>query len=91
MLNNPGTQLFLNLGVGKPYSVKEVIDAVEKVSGKTITIEYDERRPGDPPALYADSTLAKETLGWEVHYDNLDSIVASAWKWHSTHPNGYED
>jgi UDP-glucose 4-epimerase len=91
LLDEPGTQLFLNRGVGKPSSVREVVAAVEKVSGKTVPVEYSKRRPGDPPALYADATLAKETLGWEPQYDNLESIVASAWKWHSTHPNGFED
>ncbi|MCZ6671716.1 MAG: UDP-glucose 4-epimerase GalE [Verrucomicrobia bacterium] len=90
-LDQPGTQLFLNLGTGKPYSVKEVIQAVEKASGQKIPIEIDLRRAGDPPALYADSTLAKETLGWEVKFTELDDIVATAWKWHSTHPNGFED
>jgi UDP-glucose 4-epimerase len=90
-LQAPGTQLFLNLGVGKPSSVKEVIEAVEKVSGKTVPVEYVERRPGDPPALYSDSSLAGKVLDWEVKYPELEAIVATAWKWHSTHPNGYED
>ncbi|MDA0346635.1 MAG: UDP-glucose 4-epimerase GalE [Verrucomicrobia bacterium] len=91
LLNEPGTQLFLNLGVGNPSSVKEVIAAVEKVSGKTVLIEYADRRPGDPPSLYSDSTLAKKTLDWEPKYPDLESIVRTAWNWHSTHPNGYGD
>jgi UDP-glucose 4-epimerase len=91
LLNRPGTQLFLNLGVGKGYSVKEVIEAVEKVSGKSVPVEYADRRPGDPPALYADSSKAKTTLGWEVKFDTIESIVETAWKWHSTHPNGFND
>ena len=90
-LLEPGTQLFLNLGLGKPYSVKEVIEAVEKISGKKIPVEIADRRPGDPPSLYADPTLAQETLDWKVGYDNLEDIVRSAWNWHSAHPNGFAD
>jgi UDP-glucose 4-epimerase len=91
MLEDSGTQLFLNLGTGTPFSVKEIIDAVEKVSGLKVPIEYDTRRAGDPPALYADSTLAKQTLGWELKYPTVEGIVATAWKWHSDNPNGFED
>lgn len=91
LLDDPGSQYFINLGSGKPYSVKEIIDAVEKVSGLKVPIEYADRRPGDPPALYADSNLAKELLGWKIEYDNVEDIVASAWKWHSAHPNGFGD
>lgn len=90
-LDEPGTQLFLNLGVGQPSSVKEVISAVETVSGLTVPVEYVERRPGDPPALYSDSRLARETLGWEPQFPDLESIVATAWKWHSSHPDGFGD
>ena len=91
LLEQPGTQLFLNLGTGKPYSVKEVITAVEKVTGKKVPTEMAERRPGDPPALYADSSLAKETLNWDVKYSALEDIVETAWGWHSKHPNGFGD
>lgn len=90
-LRKPGTQLFLNLGTGKPFSVKEVIAAVEKASGLKVPVAYAERRPGDPPALYADSSLARDTLNWTLQYPELDSIVETAWKWHSTHPQGFED
>ncbi len=90
-LEEPDTQLFFNLGVGNPYSVKEVINAVEKVSGKTVPVEMAARRAGDPPALYAGSTLAKDTLDWEVKYDNIEDIVATAWQWHSSRPSGYDD
>lgn len=91
ILSEPDTQLFLNLGVGKPYSVKEVIEAIEKVSGKKITVEISNRRPGDSPSLYADATLAHKILGWKVNYDNLEEIVRSAWNWHSNHPDGFPD
>ena len=49
------------------------------------------RRPGDPPALYADSAKAQRELGWNVKFTEIESIVATAWKWHSTHPRGYAD
>ena len=91
LLEKPGAQWFINLGSGQPFSVKQIIDAVEKVSGSKIKVEYSERRAGDPPALYADSTLAKELLGWELQYKDVEAIVASAWKWHSRHPEGFAD
>jgi UDP-glucose 4-epimerase len=82
---------FYNLGTGTPTSVREVIEAVEKVTGKTVPIKESPRRAGDPPALYADSSKAQRELGWEPKYKTIEPIVASAWKWHSTHPNGYDD
>lgn len=90
-LATPGTGLFYNLGTGTPYSVREVIQAVEQVSGKPVTVVETDRRPGDPPALYADSSKAKTELGWQVAFDSVEKIVATAWAWHSTHPNGFED
>lgn len=88
-LEKPGTALFYNLGTGKPTSVLEVIRAVEKVSGKKVPYVTTARRAGDPPALYADSTKAKTELSWNVKFPDIDSIVATAWKWHSSRPNGY--
>ncbi|MDG2169366.1 MAG: UDP-glucose 4-epimerase GalE [Opitutales bacterium] len=90
-LEVPGKQLFFNLGIGKPSSVKEVITAVEKVSGLNVPFEFADRRPGDPPALFADSTLAHDVLGWEPKLPDLEAIVATAWKWRSSHPEGFED
>jgi UDP-glucose 4-epimerase len=88
-LSEPAAQLFYNLGTGHPTSNREVIRAVEKATGRKITVIENPRRPGDPPALYADSTKAQRELGWKVKFPEIDSIVATAWKWHSTHPNGY--
>ncbi len=90
-LAKPGTQLFYNLGTGTPNSVREVITAVEKVSGKKITVKLAPRRAGDPPALYADNRKAVRELGWKIKHTTLDSIVETAWKWHSTHPQGFND
>jgi UDP-glucose 4-epimerase len=90
-LAQPGTQLFYNLGTGTPTSNRAVIRAVEKATGKTVKLIESPRRPGDPPALYADSTKAKTELGWKVKFPDIDSIVATAWRWHSSHPEGYDD
>ena len=90
-LATPGAALFYNLGTGKPTSNREVIRAVEKITGKKVNVKESPRRPGDPPALYADSTKAQRELGWKVKFSDIESIVATAWKWHSTHPRGYAD
>src|SRR5690606_19378172 len=90
-LATPGAQLFYNLGTGKPSSNREVIRAVEKILGKPVKVLESPRRPGDPPALYADSSKAQRELGWKIKFPDIESIVATAWKWHSTHPSGYAD
>ncbi len=80
-----------NLGSGKGYSVRQVIDTVRKVSGKEFAVKEEERRPGDPDELIADSTKAKTDLGWKPQYDNLETIVRSAWEWRQELPNGCGD
>jgi len=90
-LKTPGTQLFYNLGTGKPTSNREVISAIERVSGKKVTIIEKPRRAGDPASLYANSSKAIQELGWNIQYPTIDSIVKTAWAWHSKNPNGYAD
>lgn len=90
-LAKPGAQLFYNLGTGAPTSNRHVIRAVEQIVGKSVKVVESPRRAGDPPALYADSTKAQRELGWKVKFPTIESIVATAWKWHSSHPNGYND
>ncbi|WP_309396757.1 UDP-glucose 4-epimerase GalE [Cerasicoccus maritimus] len=90
-LSEPGQAFFYNLGTGTPNSVREVISAVERVTGKKVPVIEDVRRPGDPPALFADSTKAQTELGWKVEFDSIDKIVETAWNWHSKNPNGYND
>ena len=88
-LANAGTALFYNLGSGRPTSIREVIRAVEKVTGRTIKVVEGPRRLGDPAALYADSSKAQRELGWKPKFPDIDSIVTTAWKWHAAHPGGY--
>ncbi len=85
------TELAYNLGNGNGYSVRQVIDTVRQVSGKDFTVTEAERRPGDPAVLTADATKARTELGWQTRYPDLESIVATAWKFHTEHPRGYED
>ncbi len=90
-LSAPGAQWFFNLGTGKPTSNREVIEAVEKIVGRAVKVIESPRRPGDPPALFADSSKAKRELNWVVKFPDIESIVATAWKWHAAHPAGYAD
>ena len=85
----PGRGLFYNLGVGKGYSVREIIKACEKVTGKKIATQEGPRRPGDPPALFASPEKITREIGWKAKITDLDQIVASAWNWFKAHPHGY--
>jgi len=87
----PGKQGSYNLGNGEGYSVREVIRACEKVTGKPIPALEKSRRPGDPPRLVAAAEKAVTELGWKPRFPKLEDIVASAWRWHEKHPNGYPD
>jgi UDP-glucose 4-epimerase len=82
-------RLIYNLGNGRGFSVREVIDTVRKVTGHAIPAEESPRRPGDPAVLVASSEKIKRELGWKPEYTDLESIVRSAWNWRSTHPSGY--
>jgi UDP-glucose 4-epimerase len=86
-----GCEFVYNLGNGKGYSVREVIDAVKEVSGKDFNVIETGRRAGDPPVLTADASKARAELGWETDYPELETIIQSAWTWHNNNPNGYED
>ncbi len=80
-----GGSLALNLGTGEGHSVRAVIDAAERVTGRTIARRETARRPGDPPTLVADARKAKATLGWTPRLSGLDDIIASAWAWLRRH------
>ena len=76
-----GESTKVNLGSGHGYSVKEVIDTAAKVTGLEVPVQYQDRRPGDPPALYANPDLAKKLLGWSPEYSDLETILQTAWAW----------
>ncbi len=81
---------FYNLGTGGGASVREVINAAAKVTGRKIDIVEKPRRPGDPPRLIASSEKINRELGWKPQFQSLEAIIESAWKWHQKFPRGYE-
>ena len=84
-----GKSDIFNLGNGVGFSVREVIEKAKEVTQKDIKVVEESRRSGDPAVLIASSDKAKTVLGWKPEYDDLGTIIKTAWKWHSTHPNGY--
>ena len=89
-LNAPQSAYY-NLGTGGGTSVREVIAACENISGKSIAVVEKPRRAGDPPRLIAGSDKVRAELGWKPNFQDIETIVASAWKWHLANPNGYGD
>ena len=83
-------RLIYNLGSGNGYSVREVIETARQVTGHLIPINELPRRPGDSARLVASSEKIRSQLGWKPEHDNLGDMIASAWDWHKSHPNGYE-
>ena len=90
-LRSGGESNIFNLGSGDGYSVMEMITAARKVTGHAIPAQIGERRPGDPARLVADSTKAQNILHWKPEITSMEDIIATAWKWHKSHPNGYTD
>ena len=86
---NPSTAF--NLGNGQGFSNREIIEAARRVTGHPIPVSEEDRRPGDPAVLIASSQKAMDVLGWAPKYTNVEDIISTAWNWHSTHPNGYDD
>lgn len=78
-----------NLGNGQGFSNREIIEAARRVTGHPIPVTEEARRPGDPAVLIASSKKAMEVLGWQPQYTEVEDIIATAWQWHSSHPNGY--
>jgi UDP-glucose 4-epimerase len=78
-----------NLGNGTGYSVKQVIETVERVSGRKVPHTLGPRREGDPAVLVASSVKLRGDTGWTPRFPSLDDIVRTAWAWHSAHPQGY--
>lgn len=90
-LRGGGKSDAFNLGSGNGFSVKEIIDAAEKVTGQKIKTELGARRPGDPARLIASGAKARKVLNWTPLFDDVEKIIATAWNWHKSHPNGYCD
>lgn len=82
-LRKGGETTAVNLGTGRGFSVKEIIDVAQEVTGKTVPVAYGPRRAGDPPELIANATKAREVLGWEAEFKDPRSHIESAWKWMS--------
>ncbi len=82
---------FYNLGTGGGTSVREVIAACEKVSGRKIAVREEPRRSGDPARLIASSEKIQKELGWQPRFQSIEQIIESAWAWHEKHPHGYGD
>jgi UDP-glucose-4-epimerase GalE len=88
-LAETGRSTAYNLGTGTPHSVREVIDAVERATGRRVPWTTGPRRAGDPAVLYAAPNKAQAELHWKPRFVDLDAIVRTAWAWHRSHPNGY--
>jgi UDP-glucose 4-epimerase len=86
-----GDTRFYNLGIGHGYSVREVIDAAKKVTGTNIPIEIGSRRAGDPAVLFADASKIQRELGWTARTTEIEPMIATAWNWFRSHPQGYGD
>jgi len=86
-----GDARFYNLGIGRGYSVKEILDAAKNATGREIPVKFGDRREGDPARLFANSDKVQRELGWKPLHTDVEEVIASAWRWHTTHPNGYED
>lgn len=89
-LRGGGESATYNLGNGKGFSVKQVVELARKVTGKKIDMKIVGRREGDPAILIASSQKAKDELGWNPKMDDLETILSSAWKWHISNPDGYK-
>jgi UDP-glucose 4-epimerase len=85
----PGARRIYNLGIGRGYSVKEIVEASRGVVDRPFRVEVGPRRPGDPPSLYADAGKIARELGWKAERTDIVEIIRSAWRWFSANPAGY--
>jgi UDP-glucose 4-epimerase len=84
-----GESLVLNVGLGRGFSVKEVVRASERVTGREVPVKLAGRRPGDPALLVANPQALIKALDWKPRFAELEEIVATAWEWHRSHPSGF--
>ncbi len=89
-LRRGGDSNIFNLGNGQGFSVREMIEAAKKATGREIKVEMGQRRAGDPAQLIASSAKARKVLGWKPQYTDVEVVISTAWKWHQTHPEGYK-
>jgi len=89
LAEKPGAAVY-NLGTGRGYSVLEMVAAFERASGRSVPYEIVARRPGDIATCYADTTKARQELGWQAEY-GIDDMVRDTWRWQSANPNGFPD
>jgi UDP-glucose 4-epimerase len=88
-LGRGGASARYNLGNGQPTSVRQIVEAVERVTGRRVPAAVGERRPGDPAILFASSDRIKRELGWQPRFEDVDTIVDTAYRWRTAHPSGY--
>jgi UDP-glucose-4-epimerase GalE len=88
-LKNGAASTAYNLGNGRPTSVRDILNSVEQVTGRRVPYTAGPRRDGDPPVLYSGSTRARTELGWAPEFEDVDTIVETAWRWRDRHPRGY--
>lgn len=81
----------INLGTRDGFSVRQIVDSVNRVTGRELPVVYGDRRAGDPPALIADTSRAEELIGWNPSRSTMDEMIGSAWAWMQRHPHGYQD
>ena len=89
-LRRGGDSNIFNLGNGQGFSVREMIEAAKKATGREIKVEMGQRRAGYPAQLIASSAKARKVLGWKPQYTDVEVVISTAWKWHQTHPEGYK-
>jgi UDP-glucose 4-epimerase len=85
----PGVHKIYNLGNGTGFSVRQVVEAARRVTGREIPVKEEGRRPGDPAALVASSQKIRDELGWVPRKPEIETMIADAWAWFEAHPGGY--
>jgi UDP-glucose 4-epimerase len=79
----------INLGTRDGFSVRQIVDSIQRVTGRDLPLQLGPRRAGDPPALIADTSKAREAIGWNPTLSTMDEMIGSAWEWMQAHPDGY--